>query len=127
MSDADMTSRARAAYEACFNGVLRLPPGDPPAGSYTDLNMRMIGETWGDQRLAIRDKRLIVLSLLIGSGADPSLFMTHARAALKNQDLTVEEIRALINFGLFYAGAKSTSLPYRKFEEFVAAEDQARV
>lgn len=122
MTGSDTMSRARAAFERCYNGVISFPEGELLPGSYGNLNMKMIADTWGADSLSMRDKRLFVLALLIGSRSDPSLFLIHARSALKNNELTTDEIRTAINFGLFYTGTSSTSIIYQQFENMVAQE-----
>ena len=119
----DAADRARAAFLECYDDVIPLPEGELEPGSYAALNMQMIGETWGGERLSMREKRMIVMSMLLAAGADPSLFLVHARCALKNGELSVEDIRSLINLGLFYCGVRSTSLPSQQFEAMVAGMD----
>jgi 4-carboxymuconolactone decarboxylase len=122
VTEEEMIARGKELFEKCYNGVVPLPENLPPK-SFGALNMKLFNEVWGDERLSFRDKRLIVLGILAGKGADPSLFQIHARSALRNHELDAEELRALLLVALFYTGAPHASPLFLATEKLLAETD----
>jgi 4-carboxymuconolactone decarboxylase len=122
MDETEMISRGIEVFEACYRGVVPLPEVDPTG--YTGMTMKMFADFWGDGRLSFRDKRLIVLGVLAGMGADSSLFTVHARSALRNGELSAEDLRAVVLMALPYVGYPNAS-PIFVATETMLAEEQA--
>ena len=102
MTEEEMIARGQEFFEACYGGVVPMPQVDPKG--YTGMSMKMFNDFWGDERLTFREKRLVVLGVLAGQGADPSLFDIHARSALQNGELSPDEVRAAVLMMLPYVG-----------------------
>jgi 4-carboxymuconolactone decarboxylase len=119
MTEEEMIERGKRLFERCFAGVIPLPEVEP--GAYTGMSMKMFHDFWGDARLSFREKRLIVIGVLAGMGADPGMFETHARAALRNSELSADELRAVVLMALPYVGYPHAS-PYHGVAERLIAE-----
>src|SRR5665213_675615 len=114
MDEDEMISRGKEVFEECYRGVVPMPAVDPKG--FSGMTMKMFNDFWGDGRLSFREKRLVVLGILAGMGADPSLFTIHAKSALRNGEMSPEELRAVVLMALPYVGYPHAS------PIFVAAE-----
>jgi 4-carboxymuconolactone decarboxylase len=119
MTDEERIERGLRVYAECYGDVIP-PPGDASPGSYTATNMKLFGEVWGDERLSFREKRLLVLGTLAGMGADPSLFVVHAKSALRNGELTPDELRAALLLIFPYVGFPNASPIHAVVEKLIA-------
>jgi len=122
MTEEEMIARGKQVFEACYGGVVPLPPEIEPKG-YTGMSMKMFNDFWGDERLSFREKRLVVLGVLAGQGADPSLFEIHARSALGNAELSTDELRAVILMTLPYVGYPHASPLFLASEKLIAERE----
>jgi 4-carboxymuconolactone decarboxylase len=122
MTEDEMIARGKAMFEQCYSGVVPMPP-NVDAKSYAGMSMKMFNDFWGDERLSFREKRMIVMGALAGRGADPSLFEIHARSALRNGEMTAEELRAVVLMTLPYVGYPSASPIYVAMEKLIAETD----
>ena len=114
-----MIARGREMFDRCYGGVISAPP-KIDADGYWGLSMKMFNDFWGDERLSFREKRLVVFGVLAGRGADPSAFLTHARSAFRNGELTPDELRAVILMTLPYAGYPNASPLWFAAEKLIA-------
>jgi len=95
-------ARARAGWEA----VMQTPQegGDAPPGSYPDLsNALLMGDIWQRPGLTMRERRLVVLTLLAAYGR-PEPMAYHLRGGLRSGDLDAESLEALVVQIAFYGG-----------------------
>ena len=121
MDENEMITRGKRIFEECYNGVIPLPADvDPKA--YAGMSMKMFNDFWGDGRLSFREKRLVVLGVLAGMGADPSLFTIHAKSALRNGEMTSEELRAVVLMTLPYVGYPHASPIFVATETLISQE-----
>ncbi len=121
MDETEKISRGMEVFEECYHGVVPLPEVDPQG--YTGMTMKMFADFWGDGRLSFRDKRLVVLGVLAGMGADPSLFTIHAKSALRNGELSAADLRAVILMALPYVGYPNASPLFVASEALLAEEE----
>jgi 4-carboxymuconolactone decarboxylase len=121
MTEEEMIEHGQEVFEQCYGGVVPMPEIDPKG--YTGMTMKMFNDFWGDGRLSFREKRLIVLGVLAGQGADPSLFEIHARSALQNGELSADEVRATILMTLPYVGFPSASPLFMAAEKLLAEQE----
>ena len=122
MDENEMISRGMEVFEECYRGVVPMPAVD--AREFSGMTMKMFNDFWGDGRLSFREKRLIVLGILAGSGADPSLFTTHAKSALRNGEMTADEARAVVLMALPYVGFPKASPIFVATEMLIAVESK---
>jgi 4-carboxymuconolactone decarboxylase len=123
MTDEERIESGLRVYEKCYGDVIP-QPGDVSPGSYIATNMKLFGEIWGDERLSFREKRLLVLGALAGMGADPSLFAVHAKSALRNRELTAEELRAALLMIFPYVGFPFASPLHAAVEKLIAEHER---
>jgi 4-carboxymuconolactone decarboxylase len=120
MDEAEMISRGKEVFEECYQGVVPMPAVDPKA--FSGMTMKMFNDFWGDGRLNFREKRLIVLGILAGLGADPSLFTVHSRSALRNGEMSADDVRAVVLMALPYVGFAKASPIFVATEALIAEE-----
>ena len=65
---------------------------------------------------------LLVLGALAGLGADPAMFEIHARSALRNGELTPDELRAVIIMAMPYVGQPQASPLFLTVERILEEE-----
>jgi 4-carboxymuconolactone decarboxylase len=119
MTEDEMIARGREMFDRCYGGVVPAPRKVDAKG-YSGMSLKMFNDFWGDERLSFREKRLVVMGVLAGQGADPAAFVTHAKSALGNGELTADELRAVVLMALPYAGYPSVSRLNFALESLVA-------
>lgn len=78
-----------------------IPEGTMP---YNDVMMKsLFAEVWDRNVLSIRDRRLLLMGVLAAHGAT-DVWKIHTKAALKNGELTPEELRETLILLSPYAG-----------------------
>ena len=122
MDEDEMISRGMEVFEECYQGVVPMPAVN--AREFSGMTMKMFNDFWGDGRLSFREKRLIVLGILAGSGADPSLFSIHTKSALRNGELSADEARAVVLMALPYVGFAKASPIFVATEALIAEESK---
>lgn len=123
MTEDEMIQRGTELFQQCYNGVIPTPKDIDPR-AYSGMSMKMFNDFWGDGRLSFRDKRLVVMGVLAGKASDPSLFEIHAKSALRNGELTADELRAVVLMTLPYVGYPSASPIYLKVEALIAGMER---
>jgi 4-carboxymuconolactone decarboxylase len=78
-------------------------PVDVPGDFYAMTAEHLFGEVWTRDGLSTRDRRLLLLGLLVGSG-DLDVAELQVQAALTTGDLTADELREVVIFLAHYAG-----------------------
>jgi 4-carboxymuconolactone decarboxylase len=78
-------------------------PVDVPGDFYAMTAEHLFAEVWTRQGLSFRDRRLLLLGLLVGMG-ESSVVELQLAAALKNGELTGAELREIVVFLAHYAG-----------------------
>ena len=73
-------------------------------GDFFDLTAEhLFGRIWSRDGLSMRDRRLLLLGLLVGSG-DRDVVDLQVTAALANGELSDDELREIVIFLTHYAG-----------------------
>ncbi|GIH73265.1 MULTISPECIES: carboxymuconolactone decarboxylase family protein [Sphaerimonospora] len=80
---------------------------------------RMFSEVWSGEKLTDRDRRLLLLGLLVGDGVD-DMIEIQLDAALRTGTLTPEELREVVSFLAHYAGWTRASRLDAKVEKLIA-------
>ena len=122
MTEDEMIARGKEMFAKCYGDVLPAPKRIDPKG-YWGLSMKMFNDFWGDERLSFREKRLVVLGVMAGRGGDPGAFLTHAKSALGNGEMSADELRAVVTMTLPYAGYPNTSPLHFALEKFLAERE----
>jgi 4-carboxymuconolactone decarboxylase len=109
MSDTDDSTAEPTAYERGLAKITEVYAGDVvamPEGSmpFYDVMMRsLFAEVWDRDVLSIRDRRLLIMGVIAALG-QPDTFAIQAKAALKREELTPDELRECLVMLAPYAG-----------------------
>ncbi len=117
------TRRERGAQmlKKVYAGDVPVPPQG--ASAFADLMLEQVfAEVWTREALPIRDRRLLVMGVIAALG-EADTWKIQVRSALKNGELTAEQVReALIQLAQ-YAGYPRTAGLIRATEEAIASVD----
>ncbi|MEO1934445.1 MAG: carboxymuconolactone decarboxylase family protein [Myxococcales bacterium] len=102
MSEDDRYERGAKMLEKVYAGDVQAPPKGTMA--FSDLMVEnLFAEVWTRDVLSIRDRRLILLGV-IGALGEKDIFAIQAKATLKNEELTPEQLREVVIVLANYAG-----------------------
>ena len=105
MSDAADSERRRRGVEMInevYAGDVITPP--PGAMAFSDIMLEtLFAEVWTRDVLSIRDRRMLLLGAIAALG-EPMTFGIQAKAAIKNDELTPEQLREVLVFLVHYVG-----------------------
>ncbi|MBB2911618.1 4-carboxymuconolactone decarboxylase [Streptosporangium becharense] len=79
----------------------------------------LFAEVWSRDALSMRDRRMLLLGLLVGQGMDDAVEL-QLDAALRTGDLTPDELREVVVFLTYYAGWPRGSRLNGQVEELIA-------
>jgi 4-carboxymuconolactone decarboxylase len=102
MAKDDRYDRGTKMLEKVYAGDVSAPPKGTMA--FSDLMIEnLFAEVWTREVLSIRDRRLILLGV-IGALGEKDTFAIQAKATLKNEELTPEQLREVVIMLANYAG-----------------------
>jgi 4-carboxymuconolactone decarboxylase len=102
MADDDRYQRGVEMIKKVYAGDVIVPPKG--AMAFTDLMLEsLFAEVWTREELSMRDRRLILFGA-IGALGEKDTFGIQARAALKNEEMTPEQLREVVIMLANYAG-----------------------
>lgn len=94
--------KGAAKMDDIYCGIV--PPGPKGAGRFTDLMIPyLFGEVWNEEKLSIRDRRLFTMGIIAAMG-EYDVFTIQCMAALKREELTIEQLQELGAHAAPYAG-----------------------
>ena len=115
MADDDRYQRGVEMIKKVYAGDVVVPPKG--AMAFSDLMLEsLFAEVWTREELSIRDRRMILFGA-IGALGEKDTFAIQAKAALKNEELTPEQLREIIITLANYAGYHACSRPDRRGRE----------
>ena len=118
----DFYAALRARSQAGWEAVMQTPQEgvDVPPGSYPDLsNAILMGDIWQRPGISMRERRIVVLTLLAAYGRlEPMEY--HLRGALRSGDLDRESLEALVVQIAFYGGWPASSTLYVAAQQALA-------
>ena len=101
MADAERRARGLEMINKVYAGDVVTPP---EGHTFTDVMLeQLFAEVWGRDVLSIRDRRLLLMGIIAEKG-ESMTFGIQAKAALKNGEITPEELRELLLMIAQYAG-----------------------
>ena len=120
MTEDEMIERGKAVFEDCYRGVVPMPAHITP-DNMAGLTMKMFNDHWGafEDRLSMREKRLIILGGLFRAGGD-NMVTIHAECALRNGEMNADTLRAAALMALPYVGFPALSSCYLAIEKVIA-------
>ena len=102
MSDDTRRARGLEKFEEVYDGDVPAPP--PGAMAFFDLMLEQVfAELWTRDALSVRDRRLVTMGVIAALG-ERDTFEVQARAALKKDELTPEQLREMVIHLASYAG-----------------------
>jgi 4-carboxymuconolactone decarboxylase len=112
----------RAAGVAKMNEVYGWEmPADVPGDFFAMTVEHLFAEVWARPGLDIRERRLLLIGLLVGLGREDVLDIQLA-SALKRGELDVRQLRELVIFFAHYAGWPAAATLNTRVEELIAAQ-----
>lgn len=99
----------------------------PPEGNvFSDIMLeQLFAEVWSRDVLSIRDRRILLLGIIAEKG-EPMTFGIQAKAALKNGELTPEELREFLLMIAQYAGYPRAAAIIGIVEQAIAEFEQGK-
>ncbi len=118
MSDDARLEKGKAEARACYADLMPVP--DSELDYFQRLTLTtLFAEIWPRPGLGTREKRIAILGALAGGGADPSLFEIHVRSALKNGEVTGDELREIVVLIVQYCGYPKATPLYQVVEKAI--------
>jgi 4-carboxymuconolactone decarboxylase len=93
--------------------------GDGPGDFFGYTVEHLFGDVWNREGLSFRDRRLLLLGLLVGRGLHDVADL-QVEAALGNRELSPEEMREVVIFLTHYAGWPSGAKLNSSVESIIA-------
>jgi 4-carboxymuconolactone decarboxylase len=94
-------------------------------GDFVELTVdHLFGEVWAREGLSVRDRRLLLLGLLVGSGGLDDVIGLQLDSALAQGDLGDDDLREIVVFLTHYAGWPKGAKLNSAVEERVARREQ---
>jgi 4-carboxymuconolactone decarboxylase len=101
MPDPERRKRGLEMIEKVYAGDVVTPP---EGNVFTDIMLEQVfAEVWSRDVLSIRDRRILLLGIIAEKG-EPMTFGIQAKAALKNGELTPDELREFLLMIAQYSG-----------------------
>ena len=101
MSDSERRRRGLEMLTEVYAGDVVTPP---EGYAFTDIMLEQVfAEVWSRDVLPIRDRRLLLLGIIAEKG-EAATFGIQAKAALKRNELTPDELRELLLMIAQYSG-----------------------
>ncbi|TDI27750.1 MAG: carboxymuconolactone decarboxylase family protein [Acidobacteria bacterium] len=102
MSDSERRKRGEATIKDVYAGDVVVPPEG--AMPFADIMLEtLFAEVWTREVLSMRDRRLLLLGAIAALG-EQTTFGIQAKAAIKKQELTPEQLREVAVFLVHYVG-----------------------
>ncbi|MGI9288079.1 MAG: carboxymuconolactone decarboxylase family protein [Pseudomonadales bacterium] len=101
MSDSERRAKGLQVINKVYAGDVVVPE---EGYTFTDVMLeQLFAEVWSRDVLSIRDRRLLLLGIIAEKG-ESMTFGIQAKAALKNGELTADELRELLLMIAQYSG-----------------------
>ncbi len=102
MADSERRQRGLEKIKEVYAGDIVTPPEG--ASDFADTMLeQLFAEVWTRDVLSMRDRRLLLLGSILALGEDMT-FGVQSKAALKNGELTPEQLREVLIFLVHYVG-----------------------
>ncbi len=122
MSDQDRRARGIDKFNEVYCGDLPVPDeGQVPF--FDDMIAHLFGEVWTREALSVRDRRLVTMGIIAALG-ESSTFCIQVQSAVKNGELTAEQVREMIIHVAHYAGYPRAAGLLMPVEETLAKLDK---
>jgi len=127
MGQSERRKRGEEMIKQVYAGDVVVPPEG--AMPFTDVMLeQLFAEVWSRDVLSIRDRRLLLMGIIAEKG-EPMTFGIQAKAAIKNGELTADQVRELLLMIAQYAGypraASLIGVVEQKIAELAKEEEDA--
>ena len=123
MSDTERRERGLAKFNEVYCGDLPAPPAG--AMAFFDLMLeQLFGEVWTRPSLSLRDRRLVTMGVIAALG-EREPFAIQVRSALKNGELSPEQLREIVIHLAPYAGYPRAAGLVTEVEKVIAEQARA--
>jgi len=124
MPDSERRQRGIETMKKVYAGDVVTPPAGVMA--FSDLMLeQLFAEVWTRETLSIKERRLVLLGI-IGALGERDTFQIQAKAALKNGELTPEQVREVVITLAHYAGYPRAAAQVVATEQTIAAVEKER-
>jgi 4-carboxymuconolactone decarboxylase len=96
---------------------------DVPGDFFAMTAEHLFAEVWTREGLSFRDRRLLLLGLLVGLG-EHAVVDIQVQAALKNGELSADELREVVVFLTHYAGWPRGAALNTQVEQAVSRQER---
>lgn len=109
MADSGRRQRGSDKLEEVYAGDVPIPPEG--TSEFVDIMLsQLFAEVWTRDVLSMRDRRLLLLGAIAAQG-EGMTFAVQSKAAIKNAELTPDQLREVLIFLVHYIGyPKASSL-----------------
>jgi 4-carboxymuconolactone decarboxylase len=102
MADAERRKKGEEKIKEVYAGDVIVPPEG--ASDFADIMLsQLFAEVWTRDVLSMRDRRLLLLGAIAALG-ESMTFEIQAKAAIKNGEMTPEQLREVLVFLVHYVG-----------------------
>ena len=107
MADAERRKRGEETIKKIYAGDVIVPPEG--ASAFADVMLeQLFAETWNRGGLSVRDRRLLIMGVIAALG-EKDTWKIQVRSALKNGELTEEQVHEATIMLAQYAGYPRTA------------------
>ena len=123
MADAKRRNRGLEMLNKVYAGDV-VPP--PEGNAFTDVMLeQLFAEVWSRDVLSIRDRRILLMGIIAEKG-EAMTFGIQVKAALKNGELSPDEVRELMLMIAQYAGYPRAAALVGVIETQIAAFEKEK-
>jgi 4-carboxymuconolactone decarboxylase len=103
MTDEERRARGEKMFNEVYGGIVSVPPEAKDA-PFIDIMLRnLFGEVWARDVMSVRDRRLLLIGAVAALG-EGAIMEIQLRAALRNKELTVEQVNEILVMMASYIG-----------------------
>ncbi len=103
MTDEERRARGEKMFKEVYGGIVSVPPEAKDA-PFIDIMLRnLFGEVWARDVMSVRDRRLLLIGAVAALG-EGAIMEIQLRAALRNKELTVEQVNEILVMMASYIG-----------------------
>ena len=103
MTDEERRARGEKMFKEIYGGIVSVPPEAKDA-PFIDIKWRHIcGDVWARDVMSVRDRRLLLIGAIAALG-EGSVLEIQLRAALRNKELTEEQVNEILVMLASYIG-----------------------
>lgn len=123
MADPERRARGLERIQQVYGGDVNPPP--PGASAFMDLMVEhLFAEVWTRPQLGDRDRRLLMIGAIVALG-EQGIFELQARSALRNGELTPDQLREVLVHLVYYAGYPRVAGLVARVEKVIAEHARA--